>query len=72
MQFTCTARVESRNTEDEGRGKTYKSVSDMSLYYCTTFFPIIAICLVYKKPEVEFMHISTRQNTTDNNCIVPC
>jgi len=24
---------------------------------------------VYKKPEVEFMHTSKRQNTTDNNCI---
>jgi hypothetical protein len=42
MQFTCTGWVQSLNTRDDGRGKTYRPCQKPNHFM--TFLPLIAIC----------------------------
>ena len=48
MHVTCTAWVESLSTQDNGQGGEHTDpVKNMNLYHCMTFFPLVAICLLF-------------------------
>jgi hypothetical protein len=59
MQLTCSAWVATNNTRDDSPEYPDKN---MSLYYCVTFFPLVAICYDFRfnKPKVKYMQISNR------------
>jgi hypothetical protein len=41
---TCTARVESLNTREDGRGKHTDHVKYMRLCQCVAFFLLVVVC----------------------------
>jgi len=45
MQLTCSAWVATNNTRDDFRKYPDKN---MSLYYCVTFFQLVAICYEFR------------------------
>jgi hypothetical protein len=76
MQLTCTARVESLNTHDDGRGeniqilqilsKTWVSITGWPSLHWSPFVRFF----VYTSLKSNFCITLTTQNTTENYCII--
>jgi hypothetical protein len=68
MWLTCTAWVESLNTRDDGRWKTYRSCqkheSQSPCFHWSPFWVVLFITILNSKLCTAL----TTQNTTENNC----
>ena len=72
MQLTCTAWVESLNTRDDGRGKTYRScqkLESISLHDLSTGRHLLGILFISSRKS-NLCRTVTTQNTTESNCVM--
>ena len=73
MQLTCTAWVESLNTRDDGRGKTYRScqkLESISLHDLLSTGRHLLGMLFISSRKSNLCRTVTTQNTTESNCVM--
>jgi hypothetical protein len=70
MQLTSRAWIESLNTPELGRGKTYQKHESVSLQDFLSTGRHLLHVFIYKTSTVKFMHSSNHTNTTAHSCII--